>query len=143
MSTEDLKAGWRRFVQESNKGKDAAMSVLDETCSIDYVYHSGSAGDIQGLKNVKQYFGGILSAFPDMHTTLDDVIVEGDKVAMRYTTTSTHKGSFMGIPPTNKKVTFWVIEIDRTAGGKFVEGWVRADTLNLMQQLGVVPMPKK
>jgi predicted ester cyclase len=45
----------------------------------------------------------------------------------------------MGIPPTGKKVTFWAIEIDRFAGGKFVESWVRLDTLSLMQQLGLVP----
>jgi predicted ester cyclase len=49
----------------------------------------------------------------------------------------------MGVPPTNKKVTIWVIEIDRFAGGKIVEGWDRFDTLSIMQQLGVVPTPKK
>lgn len=49
----------------------------------------------------------------------------------------------MGIPPTNKKVTNWIIEIDKFAGGKFVESWVRSDTLGFMQQLGLVPTAKK
>jgi predicted ester cyclase len=82
-------------------------------------------------------------AFPDGHMTIDDLVVEGDKVVARYTLTGTHKGEFMGIPATNKKVTGWVIEIDRVAGGKCVEGWSRMDTLGLMQQLGVVPTPGK
>jgi predicted ester cyclase len=75
--------------------------------------------------------------------TVDDLIVEGDKAVVRYTITGTHKGAFMGVPPTNKKVTIWVIEIDRFAGGKIVEGWDRFDTLGIMQQLGVVPRPGK
>jgi predicted ester cyclase len=75
--------------------------------------------------------------------TLDDMIVEGDKAVVRYTFIGTHKGEIMGIPPTNKKATNWIIQIDRIAGGKFVECWVRSDTLGFMQQLGVVPTPKK
>jgi len=57
--------------------------------------------------------------------------------------TGTHKGEFMGIPPTNKKVTISAITIDRIAGGKYVEEWLRFDTLDFMQQLGIVPTPKK
>jgi predicted ester cyclase len=72
-----------------------------------------------------------------------DVIAEGDKVAARWTLTATHKGEFQGIPPTNKKLTLWGINIDRVAGGKFVEGWVSFDMLSMMQQLGLAPTPKK
>jgi len=57
--------------------------------------------------------------------------------------TGTHKGKFMGAPATNKKMTMWSIQIDRIANGKFVEGWERTDTLGLMQQLGLIPKPKK
>ena len=80
----------------------------------------------------------LFSAFPDMHWTVDDMIVEGDKVAVRYTMTGTHKGVLTAIPATNK-ITISVVGIDRTAGRKFVEGWDRFDTLGLMQQLSVVP----
>jgi predicted ester cyclase len=81
--------------------------------------------------------------FPDIHFTIDDMVVEGNKAVVRYTNTGTHKGEFMGIPPTNKKVTMWAIGIDRIAGGKFVESWGRYDTLGFMQQLGLVPTPGK
>lgn len=143
MSAREIKALERCFLEEVNKGKAAAMAVMDETCAADLVVHSSAGRDIHGLKDFKQYCSRLFSAFPDNHSTLDDVIVEGDKAVIRYTTTGTHKGEFMGIPPTNKRVTFWAIEIDRFSGGKFVEIWSRFDTLDLMQQLGVAPTPGK
>jgi predicted ester cyclase len=85
----------------------------------------------------------IFGAFPDIYLKLDDVVAEGDKVAVRFTVTGTHKGKFMGIPATNKKLTMWSIQIDRIVRGKFVEGWERTDILGLMQQLGAMPTPKK
>ena len=143
MSAEKTKALERRFFEEWNKGKAAAMAVIDETCATNIVFHHASGGDIRGLKDFKQFYSEFYDAFPDNHLTLDDTVVEGDKAATRYTVTGTHKGAFMGVPPTNKKVTMSAIEIDRVVGGKFVEGWERFDTLGFMQQLGVVPTPKK
>jgi hypothetical protein len=143
MSTKDLKTLERRFLTEWNKGKAAAMTVIDELCAANMVFHHGTGEDIRGLKAFKQYFSGFFDAFPDNHITLDDIVVEGDKAVIRYTVTGTHKGEFMGIHPTNKKVSLPVIEIDRFAGGKVVEGWDAFDTLGFMQQLGVVPTPKK
>jgi predicted ester cyclase len=67
------------------------------------------------------------------------MIIEGDKAVTRHTFTGTHKGEWRGVSPTNKKVTFWAIMIVRIVGDKQVEIWERADTLGLMQQLGLVP----
>ena len=141
MSAEEIKALGRRYVEEVNKGKAAAMAVIDELFSPDFVFHSGAGEDIRGLENFKKQLSEFFSAFPDVHFTFDDMIVEGDKVAVRFTWTGTHKGELMGISPTNKKWTMWEISIDRIAGGKFVEEWNRYDTLGLMQQLGLVPTP--
>jgi len=143
MSAEDLKALERRVITESNKGKAAAMAVTDELYATNIVLHPGMGEDIHGLKDFKQYVSNLCDAFPDLHVTIDDIIVEGDKVAVRFTTTGTHKRELMGIPATNKKATWSGIEIDRFAGGKFVECWERLDTLGIMQQLGVVPTPGK
>jgi steroid delta-isomerase-like uncharacterized protein len=144
MSTKDLKALMHRFVEEWNKGKAAAMKIIDEGCATNIVYNSSSGEDIlHGLKDYKQFFGEFFDAFPDQHITLEDIVAEGDKVVTRYSLTGTHKGKYGGIPATNKKVTMSVIEIDRVAGGKIIEEWVRFDTLGFMQQLGVVPAPKK
>jgi len=123
----------RRLFEEFNKGKAAAMAVIDR--SIDM------RGDLKDAW--KQMESEWYDAFPDMHVTIDDMVAEGDKVAARVTMTGTHKGKFMGIPPTNKKVTMWGIVIDRIAGGKIVEDHGIFDTLGLMRQLGLVPTPGK
>jgi hypothetical protein len=81
-----------------NKGKAAAIAAIDKFYATDVVVHSGVGVDICGLKDFKQYHSGSYDAFPDVHFTIDDMVVEGDKAAMRYTMTGTHKGEFMGIP---------------------------------------------
>jgi len=143
MSVEDIKSLERRFFEELNKGKAAGMAVLNELVANDIVFHSGRGEDIRGLKDFKQYYSGIYSAFPDVHFTIDDMVVEGDKAVIRWTVTCTHKGEYRGIPPTNKKVTKWAIQIDRIAGDKYMEIWERFDTLSWMKQLGVVPTPEQ
>jgi hypothetical protein len=95
------------------------------------------------LKDFKQMESEWYDAFPDLHVTIDDMVAEGDKVAIRITWTGTHKGEIMGIPPTNKKVTGSLIAIDRFAGGKIVEDNGQFDALGLMRQLGLDPTPKK
>jgi hypothetical protein len=143
MSAKDLKALMRRFIEVWNKGKAATMTMIDEICDPHLVYYSGSGEDVHGLKTYKQFMGEFYDAFPDTHITLDDIVAEGDKVVTRYLLAGTHKGKYMGIPATNKKVTISVIEIDRFASGKIIEEWVKYDTLGFMQQLGVIPKPEK
>ena len=143
MSTKDLKAFERRFFKEWNKGKAATMKVIDETCASNVVWHSGNGPDIRGLKDYKKSMGDFFDAFPDNHLTIEDVIAEGDKATVRYTITGTHKGEYMGVPATNKKITLMAIEIDHIVGGKYVESWITYDTFSMMQQLGIIPEPEK
>jgi steroid delta-isomerase-like uncharacterized protein len=142
MSAKEIKALVRRWFREWNKGKAAALAAIDKFYATDFVYHSGDGRDM-GFKDFKQSISAFYDAFPDLHWTLDDMVVEGDRAVTRYIMTGTHKGEFMGIPPTNKKLTVWMIEIDRVIGGKIVEEWVRYDTLGMMQQLGLTPTPGK
>jgi hypothetical protein len=143
MSAKEIKALERRAFKEWNKGKAATMAEIDEIFATSVVFHSSIEKDVYGLKEYKQYFSALYDAFPDVHWTLDDLVAEGEKVVVRYTLTGTHKGEYMGVPSTNKKVAFWGIGIDRFAGGKIVEEWARYDTLDFMQQLGAIPEPKK
>jgi steroid delta-isomerase-like uncharacterized protein len=82
-----------------------------------------------------------LSAFPDLHWTIEDAVAEGNKVVLRLTARGTHRGAFQGIPPTGKQVTVTGIIISRLADGKIAEEWANRDVLGLLQQLGVVPVP--
>jgi predicted ester cyclase len=139
MSTKDPKVLTHHLVNEFNKGRAAIMAVIDEIFATNIVLHSADGRDIRGLKDHKQMFGEMFDAFPDGHMTLDDMLAEGDNVAIRYTTTGTHNGEYMGILPTHKTVTISMIEIDHIVGGKFVEAWARTDTMSVKQQPASYP----
>ena len=140
MSTEQNKALFRRMVEEIfNRGN---MSLADEFIAPDFVEHEELPPGIPpGREGVKQLTAMLRSAFPDFKATIDDMIAEGDKVVVRMTWRGTHKGEFMGIPPTGKSVSFGVIDIVRFAGDKFAEHWGLMDSMSMMQQLGAVPAP--
>ena len=140
MSTEQNKAIVRQMVEEIfNRGN---MSRADEFLAADFVEREElPPGMPPGREGVKLMTTMFRSAFPDFKATIDDLIAEGDKVAIRMTWSGTHKGEFMGIPPTGKSVSFGVFDVIRIAGGKFVEHWGLMDSMAMMQQLGAMPAP--
>ncbi len=139
MSVEESKTIERRYMEEVwTKGNLAAVDELVATNYVDHTPMPGASPDLQGLK---QFVTVVTAAFPDWHPTIEDMIAEGDKVVVRFRGSGTHKGEFMGIPPTGKQVTMMAIAIHRIAGGKIVENWLQADMLGMMVQLGVVPPP--
>ena len=79
------------------------------------------------------------SAFPDLQLTTEDMVAEGNKVAIRNTWRGTHQGAFQGLPPTGKHVTFTGTDVFHVVGGKIAEQWADLDALGLMQQLGGLP----
>ena len=79
------------------------------------------------------------TAFPDLELTTEDIVAEGDKVAIRNTWRGTHQGSFHGLPPTGKRVAFTGTDIIRFVDGRIAEQWADLDALGLMQQLGAFP----
>ena len=76
--------------------------------------------------------------FPDVVSTIEDLIAEGDKVVARWRARATHQGEYMGIPPTGKEVEFTGISIYRIEAGKIAESWNEEDELGLMRQIGAV-----
>jgi len=139
MSTEAHKTSARRFYDEVFNKKNRA--AIDEFIEPNQVDHAAPPGTPGGLAGAKQTIGMYLTAFPDLHFTVEDMIAEGDKLVPRLTVRGTQQGAFMGIPPTGKHVTVTAIDISRMAGGKSVEHWIEMDTLGMMQQLGVIPAP--
>ena len=139
MSTEANKTSVRRFYDEVFNKKNRA--AIDEFIDPNQVDHAAPPGTPGGLAGAKQTIGMYLTAFPDLHFTVEDMIAEGDKLVARLTVRGTQQGAFMGIPPTGKHVTATAIDISRMAGGKSVEHWIEMDTLGMMQQLGVIPAP--
>jgi steroid delta-isomerase-like uncharacterized protein len=139
MTTETNKALVRRWVEEViNSGH---LDVLDETHGAEHVNHFLPAGAPQGIEGEKLLTRQFLSAFPGARFEIDDLVAEGDKVAMRYTYRGTHTGVFNGMPATGKSFAAGGQNLLRIANGKIVENWVQFDTMGLMQQLGAIPAP--
>ena len=106
----------------------------------DFIEHDDAPGLPPTKEGTLEFFRILLTAFPDMHMTVEDVIANGDKTVARVKVTGTHKGEFMGVPATSTRVDVRLIDIMRFDGAGLVcEHWGVADMLSLMQQLGVVP----
>jgi deazaflavin-dependent oxidoreductase (nitroreductase family)/steroid delta-isomerase-like uncharacterized protein len=135
MSTEDNKALVRRFYEEGVHNP----ALFDELLAPTYVLHLPGSPPIAGIEHAKQLMIDYTSGFPDLQLTTEDMVAEGDKVAIRNTWRGTHHGAFQGLPPTGKYVAFTGSDFFRFVGGKIAEQWADLDALGLMQQLGAIP----
>ena len=115
------------------------QDVLDEVYTSDAVWHLPNQ-DIQGVEEFKQYLTLYKTALPDLNVTVEDELVEGEKVVNRFTLRGTHQGEVEEFgPPTGRQMELKGITISRIEGGKIVEEWQAYDNLSVMQQLGLVP----
>jgi steroid delta-isomerase-like uncharacterized protein len=92
-----------------------------------------------GAQAIKEVFATLHRAFPDLTVTVEDLIEEGDQVVARQTVTGTHRGEYMGHPPTGKTVTYNEIFIFLFTDGRIAETWGVVDVLSQMRQLGMIP----
>jgi len=137
MSTEDNKVLIRRFYEEVFNKRN--LGAIDDFYAPDHIDHTLSPGLPVSLEGTKQAIATMLEGFADLRITIEDMIAEGDKVVIRFTTHGTQLGTLGGIPPTGEQVAVSTIEITRIAGGKIVEDWGLDDRLGMLQQLGLVP----
>ena len=135
---EENKVILRRYGEEIwNRGN---MAAIDELISPHFsVPGPFGAPDLKGTEGFTQLVTGMRLAFPDMHLTPEEMIAEGDTVAVRWRIRGTHHGEFFGIAPTGKAIETTNTQFYFLEGGKIV-GWAGdMDLLGLMQQLGAVP----
>jgi steroid delta-isomerase-like uncharacterized protein len=139
MSAEENKALVRRFVEEFwNKGNTAAADELMASAAVIHL----PTGDVLNPNELKIFGGTWRESFPDWHSTFEELIAEGDRVAERWTGRGTHLGELQGIPPTGKRVEGPGSVFYRIVGGKIVELRASFDMMGLMQQLGALVNPK-
>jgi predicted ester cyclase len=136
MPTVDNKALVQQFFDEVINQRN--LAALGQFVSPNAVNHTVPEGLPQAPN---QFLGLHMGAFPDLKVTVEDLLVDGDKVVARVSYRGTHQGAFMGIPPTGKQVTGMGINIFRIANGKMVEHWGLTDRISALRQLGVVPPP--
>ena len=108
--------------------------VVDRLVSPDY---TGPAG--HGAEGFKALTTQLRQGFPDLHFKILDVIEEGSRVAVRWTSLGTHNGVFAGVAPTGRQVYNEGVAIYRVENGRVVEAWSHVDRLGVLQQIGVLP----
>ncbi len=133
----DHAASARRFYDRINSGDlDAVIELLAD----DFVDHEEMPGIASGREGVRQLFTMFQTAFPDMRWEAQDVLADGDKVAVRVRVTGTNQGELMGMPASGRSVSVQVIDIIRFGDDGLVhEHWGVFDMMGMMQQLGVAP----
>lgn len=132
------KAIVRRLYEEVwNKRK---VELISEIISPSHALQAPNvAGSAVGPEAYKRQVSNMLGAYPDLHFSIEDLIAEKDKVVACWTLSGTHKGNYMGIPATDKKVSVEGMTVHNIANGRIMDSYSNWDALGMMQQLGVIP----
>jgi len=134
MTIASLMEHQRIWVEGLNRGD---VSVADATFASDCVIHmTGVPAPFRGVTQWKEFVGGMLSAFPDLHFTMEEQLIQGDGVAFRWHATGTHTGPLGAAPPTGKTIAVDGLIVDRLVNGKVQERWEQFDQALMLQQLG-------
>jgi len=141
MSVQQNKARARRVFDEVwSQGK---LDLTEELLSPDFVGRPGGFGKpFKGPAGAREFLGRFREGFPDMTFSVEEMVAEGDHVAIRWTGAGTHEGDFMGFEPTERRVTFGGMTFLRFArDGAIVEGWTQIDAIGLLRAVGALREP--
>jgi steroid delta-isomerase-like uncharacterized protein len=116
------------------------IAAADDLLTDDYRLHAPGVPVPLDRETTKQVVAMYGTSFPDLKHTVDEVIAEGDTVAARWTVRGTHRGEFQGIPASGKHVTLSGNTVHRLKDGKLRETCLSFDSMELLQQLGAVPV---
>jgi steroid delta-isomerase-like uncharacterized protein len=116
---------------------DHDPNAVDGFVAVDYINHNAFVEN--GREANRAFWASFFTAFPDIETTMDDLVVAGNRVVGRFTYRGTHAGPFYGLPPTGNAIEMRSIDIWRTHNGEFVEHWDELNYLELFQQIGLLP----
>jgi len=142
MTSHTNEALLRRFYDEAfGKGK---LSMVDEQLDRNFVEHEPLPPGVKpGPEGIKQLISALRMGFPDLQVAVHGTVSQGDKVWAHVTLSGTHKGAFMNIPPTGKRVSWEGMDIVRYSGGKAMEHWGITDNMGLLTQIGAIPAPEQ
>ena len=139
MTTEENKAIARRLYEAASAG-GGYDEIADQLVASDYVGHMPPYPDVHGPEGDKEFHARTLTILPDARIEIEDMVAEGDRVAVRWTLSGTHEGETrLGVAPTGKRVSIAGTSIMRFEGGKLAEDWSVFDLMGMMQQMGAMP----
>lgn len=127
----------KELVREAIKAiNDRDAETLRELVADDVVVHGQGGQDISGVETVVPATANN-EAFPDSHLEIEEMVAEGDTVAVRMTFTGTHEGDMQGVPPTGEEIEIRVMAMYRIEDGQLAEGWFVEDDADTLPQLGL------
>lgn len=126
----------RRFYEEIVNSGD--VSQIADVISADYTEVMDGRRYAVGLEGAASHVLGVRNTYPDLRLTVDHQIAEGEWVATCITATGTHKGEWIGIAPTGRKVTFTGVNVDRVVDGKILEHGGAANMLGPLLEIGAI-----
>jgi steroid delta-isomerase-like uncharacterized protein len=115
------------------------VQAADEVLAEDFIEHNPAPGQGPGCEGHKQVLKLRRAAFRDLTISVDDLLADGDRVALRWTAHATHRGELMGMPATGRRLTLTGIDILRIVDGTIVERWGEFNSTEMLQQLGALP----
>ena len=126
----------QRFMDECwNQGK---LNVVSELLADNCRFHDPVFPNLtSGAQNMRTHIENCRRSFPDLKFSTDDTIAERNEVVIHWTGRGTHKGEFLGMPPTNRKAEVTGTSIYRIDGGKISETWVNWNLMSMLEQLGL------
>ena len=133
----DTTAFFEQFVQFINTANESLAQQLISPVAKFYV--PGKPEPLTGPKGYLTIIAMMRSGFPDIQWTIDDVIKENEKVAVRFTMRGTHQGTFFGVPATDKTIVIQAMNFYRLADDQIIEEFGQPDMLGLLTQIGAVP----
>ncbi len=137
-SLEPLREVVRKLADTFNNPQNRESSYFD-FYDDSLVIHGFPPNLPANKEGFKQFIYLLWKAFPDIRIMFGDMIIEGNKVAGRYSLTGTHKGEFADLEPTNKQFRVNGMTVFSFRGAKCVERWNLVDTNSLMEQLRTQP----
>lgn len=139
MPSEENKALVRRVLAEVRQGW--TPEVVERFFSPHYRRHLTPSGPHLTGEEQRARATRLRTAFPDAEVTLEDIVAEGDRVAYRLTMRGTHRGTFLGVASTGRRVTVSLFAIVRIEDGRLAEEWGGLDQGDLLRQLGALGEP--
>jgi steroid delta-isomerase-like uncharacterized protein len=107
----------------------------------DVAWHGGTLGVVSGRANVQGLFTSIVTALPDLHSTVFDIMGHGDQVVLRQVLTGTQKGAIIGIPASGRTVTWDAIDLFILRDGKISQLWAGDDWTAILNDTGTYKAP--
>ncbi|MEO8181062.1 MAG: ester cyclase [Deltaproteobacteria bacterium] len=133
-SNEEVMKGFVEFINTANP--ELAATLIAPTATF---HMPGRPEPMSGPDGYLAIIGMMQGGFPDIQWTVEEMVSERDKVAVRFTMRGTHGGTFVGVPPTAKKIAVQSMAFYRLANGQIVEEYGQPDMLGLLQQIGAAP----